>query len=254
MKLPHAIRLGLPVLLLSACAGPAGEKVTPQRPTLSNNTHTTAAGTVEVETGAEWDPGNTFQTPSLVKYGAGPRTELYFGWTPIVYDDSTLTVGPTTIGARHRYFDGNDKAPAGAVEVRVDIPSGNNRLESGEMTTALASMLTGHVQEWTLTGYGSLDLVSDPTDKGVDTGVSLAFEGNRLIKGKWGGYGELAGQFLPAQDYEPIFTYFGGYYDFAQWMVFDFGFLVGLNNDAPDFALTFGLTRNFGRPSRFVRN
>ena len=60
------------------------------------------------------------------------------------------------------------------------------------MTTAFASMLTGHVQEWTLTGYGSLDLVTDPTDKGVDTGFSLAFEGNRLIKGKWGGYGELA--------------------------------------------------------------
>jgi hypothetical protein len=122
------------------------------------------------------------------------------------------------------------------------------------MATSFATMLTGQAQEWTLTGYGSLDLVGDPTDKGVDTGYTLAFAGNALVKGQWGAYGELAGVFVPNQNYDPIFSYLGAYYEFADWLVFDLGVLVGYNKDAPDFALTFGLTRNFGRLSRLVRN
>ena len=243
--------------LLAACSvtsSGGGLPVTPQRPTFSKNTSTTAEGSVELETGGEWDPGDTFRTPTTVKYGSGPKTEVYFGWTPIVYDEGVTTVGPTQFGIRHRYYEGGDKVPSAAVQVSVDLPTGNNRLERGETTTSFAGIVTGSAEQWTLNGYGSFDLVGDPNDKGVDPGFSLAFVGSHPVKNKWSGYGELAGTFVPNQDYDPIFSNIGMSYALAEWVAFDVGFLVGFNKDAPDFAFTFGLTRNFGRISRFIND
>ena len=241
--------------LLASCAVTAsggGQQVTPQRPTLTNSTSTTVEGTLELEAGGQWDPGDTFLTPTTVKYGAGPKTEVYLGWVPVVYDGGVTTIGPTQFGIRHRYYDGGGSAPSAAVQVSVDMPTGNSRLTSGETVTSFAGMVTGNAELWTFTGYGSFDVVGDPNDKGVDPGFSLAFLGSRPIKNRWSGYGELAGRFVPNQDYDPIFSYIGASYAVAEWLAFDLGFLVGYNKDAPDFAFTFGLTRNFGRLSRYV--
>jgi len=242
---------GLLLALLPSCISsmPGGEPVTPQRPTLSNNTKTTAESSFELQAGGIWDPGNTLVTPTELKYGAGPKTELYLGWYPIVYDDPTTTVGPMLFGARHRYYEGSGTAPSAAVQVSVTVPTGNNRLDSGEEITAFASIVSGNVDLWDYTGYASFDLVGDPVDKGVDPGATLALAGGRPIQGKWAGYGEVAGVFVPDQNFDPIFSFIGATYQFAQWLVFDVGVLVGYNSDAPDFSLTFGLTRNFGRMS-----
>jgi len=246
------------VLLFSCKASslpPGGEQVTPQRPTLSVDTSTTAVDTFELEGGVYWDPNDSWSTPTTLKYGFSEQTELFFGLVPILHDDDSgaTVIGDSQVGIRHRYLEQSGNIPSAAVMAFVNLPTGNATYGSPEMDFFLAGIVNSELESVTLNGYGSLDLRGDPTGPGIDPGFSLAAMGTFPTQGGWTSFAELAGQFTPDQNYDAVFTTLGGYYQVAPELVFDFGFVVGLSNDVPDLAFVFGFTRNFGRAVRMAQ-
>ncbi len=239
-------------LSLAACTVTSlpttGQPVTPQRPGLAADTNTTAPGTFELEGGVYRDPGDQWATPTTLKYGYGERTELFVGWVPILHDDDrdVTVIGDSQLGIRHRYQDRTDDVPSAAIQALINLPTGNEDLGSPETDMSLAGIISGEVENVLLTGYGSFDLRGDPTGPGIDPGFSLALAGGTPPLGDWSGFGELAGVFVPARDLDSVFMTLGGVYQVIPELAFDVGLVIGLSNDAPDLALVFGFTRNFG--------
>ena len=108
MKIASLVLLGF---LLAGCQVTVPSAVdrapaTPQRPTFSANTKTTAVGTLEFEGGLLLDWEDRFDTPTVLKYGATPSTEYFVGWSPYVnYDTMGVdgsSIGDTLIGVRQR--------------------------------------------------------------------------------------------------------------------------------------------------------
>lgn len=245
--------LTLPVLLaLGAChlVPDSQAPVVPQRPTFSSNTNTAARGTLEVETGATLDPGDSFSLPTTLRYGAGPATEVFLGGSPLLYvaqpGEDEVGLGDTTVGLRHRIREEDDQ-PALAIQAAVKVPTANSTegLGTGETDASFAAIASKAVDPFSFTLQGQIDVLGDPTG-GADLGIDLAFAGGYPMAPGLGLFGELAGLFVPDADSEQVFCTLGLAATLAPFLVVDTALVVGLTPDAPDFQLLIGLTRNFG--------
>ena len=257
MGQPNAWTSALLLAGLAACIVPAGGEAaaTPQRPTLSSDTNTTAEGTFEVETGASWDPSDSFGLPTVVKFGSGPRTEVFVGGSPYVYvsqrGEDEQGIGDVTVGLRHRLVDETDGSPGAALQAAVKLPTADEErgLGSGEVDASFAGILARSAGSVGLTGYYSLDVLGDP-DGNTALGHSLALAAGLPLADRVGAFGELAGVWIPELDTDPIFTTLGLTFSPSPTLVFDAAIVLGLNDDAPDTQVMIGLTRNLG--SRFA--
>jgi hypothetical protein len=238
------------VAVLGACTLPpeGAQPVTPQRPTYSSSTATTADETFELEAGVDWDPGDFFGSPLTLKYGAGRATEVFSGWSPwVVVDqpgDTEAGVGDLSLGIRHRLFD-EGKLPSFALQSAVKLPTAGDDLGSGELDAAFAGILTQDFAGTSVTGYYQLDFLGDPAG-GTDLGHGLALAAGRTLVDKFGLTAELAGVFVPEQDLDLVFTTLSANYAVADWLVLDAGVVLGLSEEAPATRLVIGFTQNFG--------
>ena len=121
------------------------------------------------------------------------------------------------------------------------------------MELSLAGIVSGTADEVAWTGYGSVDLVGDPSGPGVDPGFSLALAGSFDVDNEWTPFAEVAGIFVPERDVDIVFTTLGAFYPVANDLAADVGIVVGLSDEAPDFAFVFGFTKNFGSVARLTR-
>lgn len=254
----RGIRRALPAGLalagiLSSCTSIPRDSApaTPQRPTFSSDTSTTSLGTFELEAGGLWDPSDQIDTPMTMKYGFGETTEVFLGWSPLLYLD-TMTGGETGVGdvffgTRHRFMEETDEMPSAAFQTSIKLPTADDRegLGSGELDASFAGILSKNFERVAVTGYYNLEVIGDPTG-GNDIAHGLALATSTPLSGNMGAFGELAGVFIPEQDDEQVFTTLGVTYSPLASMVFDFGVVIGLSDDAPDFQLVVGMTRNFG--------
>lgn len=232
-----------------------GLPVTPQRPTLSSDTSTAAVGSFELEAGVALDPGSAFSAPVSVKYGAGPRTELFVGLSPYNYveriGDDGGGFGDTFVGVRHRFWE-NAQGTSAALRWATKLPTGaeNEGLSSGEVDFAGAGIVTHVVDDRTsVTAYYELGVLGDPTRAGTDTQHALAIAASRSLTGDLGVFAEVSQVSAPG-DIDPLVAIVGVTRTLRPSLVLDFGLGTGLNADAPDTVFTVGLTLNFGRPGR----
>ena len=238
---------------LSCRTVPSSEfAATPQRPTVSADTSTTAWQTFELEAGALWDPSDEIDTPMTLKYGFDPRTEVFAGWSPVGYvsrpGEDGFGVGDLVLGTRHRVLDETDGTPSAAFQGAVKLPVADEDegLGSGETDFALAGILTRGFGDFVGIGYWQLDLLGSPSG-GFDVGHSLAIATATPVVGQIAWFGELAAVIVPEHDDEALFTTIGATYNPRPSLLFDVGAVVGLNDDAPDFQLVAGFTQNLGR-------
>ncbi len=254
----RTIRRALPAGLamagiLSSCTAVQRDRapVTPQRPTFSSDTSTTAFGTFELEAGGLWDPSDQIDTPATLKYGSGESTEVFVGWSPLFYLNTPTGretgVGDVVLGTRHRFMEETDEMPSAAFQATVKLPTADEGegLGSGELDASFAGILTKNIERYVVTGYYNLEVLGDPSG-GTDVAHGLALATSTPISGNIGAFGELAGVFIPEQDDEQVFTTLGFTFNPRASLVFDLGVVIGLSDDAPDFQLVFGMTRNFG--------
>jgi len=255
--------LALALLLLGSCAAPGfprGEfptgvaAATPQRPTLSSDTNTAVEGTVELEAGLTWDPDSFIDTPASLRFGAGPATEVFLGFSPLLYveqpGNNESGPGDLAFGFRHRFRTESGDSPATAIQTSVKLPTADDKkgLGSGELDASIAGIATKTFGDYGVTGFYSLNLLGEQTG-GAALGHSLSLSTSTPKFDDLSFFGELAGIFVPEQDSEQVFTMVGCTFNPHSSSVFDVGVLVGLTQDAPDLQFVIGFTQNLG-PAR----
>lgn len=240
-------------LLVPACAvrPDTVAPTTPQRPTLSSNTSTTAPGTVEVEVGALFDPDDKIDTPLTAKWGFDEGNELYVGWSPFLWisapGDDPDGPGDVLIGSRHRVFEETAEAPSAALQLQAKLPAADRTegLGSGEIDFFAAGILTKSIDPVTVTGFYQFGVIGDPAG-GVDPQHALALAGDVAVADRVSLFGELAS--IIDEDRASLFTIVGTAVSLRRGLTFDVGCSLGLDDDAPAFELLVGLTQNLGNP------
>lgn len=106
------------------------QPATPQRPTFSSSTATTAEGTVELETGVEYDHHDSSGLPTTFKYGLDANTELYLSGVPWQKSDvsggkDNRGQGDDLLGVRQRFWQGEESGLSAAWQFAVQIPDGS---------------------------------------------------------------------------------------------------------------------------------
>lgn len=248
-------------LTLLACASCAavtegGAPVTAQRPTLSNDPNTAADGTLELELGGDIDPDGDTYVPAALRYGAGPRTEIFASSS--VYQALEARgpdpegAGDLVLGTRHRFYDdGAGTTAAFQFATKLPTASRSEGLGSGEVDFSFAGMVMHMVDERTsLLGFWNVDQIGRTEATGMDTRHGLAFAVARTLEDTGGTalYAELDHVVVPGEDFgDPFFVTAGVQRPVSPSFLLDAGAAIGLNDAAPDLRLLFGFTTNFGR-------
>lgn len=144
------------LLLVAGFATPAAahpEAATPQRPSFSADPSTTADGTFELEAGFVAAESEQRDTPLTLKWGAGPTTELFLGWSPWVQAGPDLDgSGDTVLGVRHRFLHQDDGADF-AFQLATKIPTADDALGSGLPDLQFALSSARSWGDWTGVAY-----------------------------------------------------------------------------------------------------
>ena len=227
--------------------------VTPQRPTFASYTTTAAPATMEQETGFSVEPGDRFTTPTTLRYGSGPATEIFLSVSPFNYvsnptDPSEIGFGDLDIGVRHRLCDESPATPAWALEASIKLPTAGDTegLGTGELDARFAAIQSRVYGESTVTGYYELGLLGN-SGSGIDVGFAGSIVGDLPLDDDVTGFLELAGILVAEQDRTEIFTTIGVAYRPSPSVVVDGAVTLGVD-DAPDLGILFGITQNIGRP------
>lgn len=259
MQHPTQLAFAFALALFAACASPsaawqegANTAASPMRPTYSKSTFTTAPGTLEVEAGVYLDPSDATSVPMRLKYGVDDRSDAFVHVAPAsAVEGGGVGVGDVALGWRQRLTEQQLGAVSLAYLAQVKLPTADEDkgLGSGEFDALLAGIATLPMQDWSATGFAELGLIGDPNGSGSDLQIALAAAADQRLAGGAGVFGELAGIFNDQQNYDALFTTLGAAWSPVPGLVLDSGFVLGLSNDAPDFAFVVGLTRNLG-PAR----
>lgn len=250
----HASLLAL-LACVAGCASTYenGAPVTPQRPSFAADPSTTAAGTFELEVGETVDPGNSFSTPVTLKYGAGETTEVFVGFSPFDHVSQPgkdgYGLGDTLFGVRNRFWE-SEEGTSAAFQFVTKLPTADDGegLGSGELDFFASAMVSHPVSNETgLLAYYEYGVLGDPASPSTDSQHLLAIAASHSLQEKVGIYAELA-SFFGTDGGAPLITTLGATYLVASSFVLDVGASFGLNGDAADFQLLFGLTVNFGGP------
>jgi Putative MetA-pathway of phenol degradation len=230
------------------------QAATPQRPTVSSDTSTTAPGTFELEAGGLIDPHDGWDSPLTLKWGMSGDAELFAGWSP--YQEEQLPgpdasgVGDTLVGLRYRFLEEAGSRPAAALQLATKLPTGDEHdgLSTGEVDFLAAGILSKQVGQVGTTLFYQLGVLGEPDGTGTDIEHSIALAGSFPLAEGWALLGELAAVEVPEQDLNAVFTTAGFAYTVSKDLVLDVAVVVGLNDDAPDFQVVFGFTKNLGGP------
>lgn len=253
---PKSLWGTVPLLALGgSCIAPLADApaVTPQRPTFSSDTSTTAAGTYELEAGLNVDPNDSFDSPLVFKRGVDERSEVFVGLSP--YQEVSVP-GPnadgtsdTVIGYRRRFHEREDHAAAWLAAVKLPTGDESDGLSSGELDVYLAAIYSRSVEDLSLVGYYQLEFLGETTGSGFDVAHGLAIAASHPVAPEISAFGEVAYKF-GAESPDPLFTTLGATYTVAPGLVLDTAVVLGLNSQAPDVQFVVGFTRNMGRMQR----
>lgn len=247
-------RLFLLALLLALLPGGAGCRVagsrppSPQRPTLSSDTSTTAQGTLEVETGVDLDPDDRFGLPTTLKYGLSDTGEVSLGLSLFERIDrpGDDADGPSdvTVATRHRVWERGPDSAAFQLATKLPTADEDEGLSSGELDFGAAGILSHSGSPLSWTAFGELSWLGDPSG-GTDPRQALALAASVPGPGASSLFGELAhiGGSGPDQQFATLGTAWP-----AGDAVLDLGVRLGIDDDAPDLVLLVGMTLNLARP------
>lgn len=251
--------LGLLTLgLLPGClaGGPSDAAVTPQRPTVSSDTSTTAQGTLELEAGLALDPDDSTALPLALKLGLAERTEVFAGLSPFNTierrGDDSEGFGDLVLGMRHR-LDASDERTSYAIQAATKLPTGDEDegLSSGEVDFFLAGIFSHVTTEGpAFTGFYELGVIGDPrrrSDTDLQHVVALAL--SQPLDERLSAFGEIA-SIDPGVGDDYLLGTFGLAHRAHAGLVVDGAISVGLDDDAPDLVFLVGFTTQLGRLAR----
>jgi len=229
---------------------------TPQRPTFSSDTRTTAAHTVEVEAGLTVDPSDALLIPVRAKVGLDHSSEAFVEWSPLQWINTPgkdqVGIGDLYLGYRRRFREEKEDRAAMAFAVEAKIPSADAEDGQGSGETDLFASIAGErqLQRLRLNGFYRLGLLGEVDNGTVDVQHAFAMVASRPLDERLLAFGEGTYLWTPEQDNEQLFATLGLSYATTPSLVFDLSVRVGLTPDAPDVIFLVGLTQNTGRRHR----
>ena len=247
-----SLLLSAAALLVASCSLQVGNGYppTPQRPTLSSDTTTTYAGSLEVEGGILADPGDDLTVPTTVKYGIDDTTEVFVGATLFravdVAGNDDAGFGDMLVGARHRFWEVVD-GPSAAAQISAKIPTADDSagLGSGELDYFAAGIFNASWEDTvSFTGYAEIGLLGDPTG-GTDVQQLFALAPSLALNEDLTLFGEFS-FLLVDGGADPALLTLGLARALEDGTVADYGLVFGLNDEAPDLAVFIGFTTNLG--------
>jgi hypothetical protein len=246
------------LLTLASCQLQDQAASTPQRPTVSFNTSTTAPGTVELEAGTLTDPNDFFDSPITLKYGTSKDTDLFVAWSPF---QVLAQPGPdgkgssdVVLGTRHRLWEGTDSRPSAAVVLSGKLPAASsaNGLGSGEVDLRIAGVLNQQFGAVTANLFYQYGALGNPGNSGTYSEHTTTLTLSTPLSDRWGGFAELANVAVPSQRLDSLFAIVGSTFSPSSSLVLDGGITIGLSADAPDLQFFFGCTYNLGKLARLA--
>jgi hypothetical protein len=139
-----------------------------------------------------------------------------------------------------------------AVQLITKLPTGdeNDGLSTGETDFFVAAIFTKEVGRVSTTLFYQFGILGEPDDADTDIEHTIALEGGFPLGDEWSFNAELAAVETPDQNLNEIFTTIGFSWAVSPDFVLDAGVVVGLNDDAQDFQIVFGFTKNLGGPGK----
>lgn len=241
----------------SSCVVVGSKPATPQRPTFSNNTGTTAVGTFETEFGIDDDwQGDRSEGPRTTmvtaKYGLTEFSEIFIAGLPYV-EIQTPTgretgESETRVGMRERIWEAEDGSVSFALQGEVEIPTGSTTdgLSSGETDFYASAILSGDTGLWGWTAFvqhGRVDLPG--LDRKGQDAFALAID--TPLDDQFSAFAELAYVRFRGINAHPKFGTAGIAWAQDPALVWDLSVVRRINNDGPGTRVQFGATVNWGR-------
>jgi len=224
------------------------EAATPQRPSFSADPNTTAPGTLELEAGFVAAEGEQRDTPLTLKWGAGPATELFVGWSPWVRAgdiDGADGAGDTVVGARHRFLHLDD-GPDFAFQLTGKIPTAADALGSGLPDVQFALTSAQSWGNWTGVAYFQSGFTGRPESGSalVDHGLALVLA--TPLGGSVSAFVETTGIWIPELGETTGQVLLGLGYTLRENIVLDLAAGVADVEDGGQTNLAVGSTANLG--------
>jgi hypothetical protein len=225
------------------------------RPLTTDDAWTVEKGKFQLETGFDatrQDNHDREITPSLtVSYGLLERMDVGIGSAYLFVrpkeGENENGLGDTEAKLKYRLFDEKDWMPAFAVTGKLKIPtaSESKSLGSGKTDFGINTIVTKTLsKKWVLhlnLGYTFIG------EHGASNEFNYSAAAQFILSDKWALVGEIVGvdNFNGRKGDDPISGLLGTYYLISDNIVWDAGVEIGMNNAAPDFRFTTGLTLLF---------
>lgn len=253
----HLALLSTLPFLTGCLLGPrSGAVAVSQRPFFSSDINTVEEGSAQIEAGVSVDPGDRTDTPVLATYGTSERSQIMLGYSPWVHVDRPGNdgdgPGDLLVGFKHRFFEESETLPGAALQLFTKLPTGstNEGISSGEIDFFANGIVTQTFDDWSITGNYELGVLGETGDTGTDLQHAFAIAAGRPIGEQLTGFGELLGILQPESNRELAQLGLGVAWAPRASTLLDAGVVFGLDHDAPDFQLVFGITVNFGAPKK----
>lgn len=251
-------RLLLPLVLLplAACSatGPKDAQVRAQRPFISSETTTVGDQVISVEAGGAVVSGRETEIPIALRYGLGPRSELFVQTSPYRSVDRNNSApdgsgwGDSFVGVRHRLRDADMFSPAYGFQLSTKLPSGRpgNGLGSGEIDWFGALMAQQTYYGFETTGFYQLGLLGEQFEPDINLEHTFAVQSRKPMNGPITAFGEFAFIAEPEIDRTETTLMGGMSIQLDQLTSVDIAIRLGLGDDAEDFQVLFGISRALG--------
>jgi hypothetical protein len=247
-KLPSLLPGLLLAVGLAGCSLPPGAAATPQRPTFAFSPATTAAGTWELEAGAQLGPQDDYgEVPATLKYGLDEHTELSASLSPLISVDHTAGLGDAGLGWRHRLVDAEGGRPALAVQATLELPTADEDrgLGTGRTDAFGAFSAAGGGGDFGWVAFAQLGALGQAGED-PDLETDLALVGSWTLDASHALFAEYSDRRVHEQGTIVDQLRIGDAITLRPDFVLDVSLWLPASDDAPNTIVAVGFTRNLG--------
>jgi len=164
----------------------------PNRPTFASTAEMVQPGVFEIEYGFEAAKDHQ-NVNGLLKWGAIKNLELWFLNNPIERDAGTAGLGDSGAGFKYKLFPQLRSRPTVAILYVVTLPTARPELGAGAMAHLAQFLVSKDFGKHHFDVNVGVQFVGRPQLSGFDRRYFTALSYSRLLRGKWGYTGEIAG-------------------------------------------------------------
>ncbi len=250
----HAMAWALLALAVPALPALAEDPIATDRPDFVESSQTVGRGRIQVETSVAWEKAGQAEltsTPSLLRMGVSEQWELRLetdGWLRTGgLAERASGMADLSVGAKYHVTDTDDAGPSLAWLIHADLPTGKDAFRGHGTRPSLRL-----VAEWELPQDYSLGLMPGVIRDSNESGDRYTAGIFGLVVGKaWNdrvrSFAEVAmPQIAGGRNGGTVAVLdLGSAWLLSNDVQVDVAYSAGLNDNAPDHALTVGLSARF---------